>query len=163
MNIFSKIGAFFKMIGKKLGGALVSVGKHITEAQFDAALAYAQQAVTMFTDNANRRTWVKHQLMQELHLSENMAGIALELAVHTLKQGEQKLFAELDDLLTPPSQETDRETNPSPIQDQPPMGDPIADPSGDPTAPAQTSEPIADPIPEPESAPESAPVADPVS
>lgn len=155
MNIFSKIGAFFKMIGKKLGGALVSVGKHITEAQFDAALAYAQQAATMFTDNANRRTWVKHQLMQELHLSENMAGIALELAVHTLKQGEQKLFDELDDLLTPPSQETDRETNPSPT------GDPI--PTGDPTAPAQTSEPIAEPESEPQLIPEQSPVADPVS
>lgn len=100
-NPFGKILGWLKALGRKLGGALVSVGKHITEEQFDYALMVARAAVDRFTDNANRRTWAVHEVQTKFGVSESIARMAVELAVHTLKRGEQKLFEELDELLTP--------------------------------------------------------------
>ncbi len=95
---------FFKKLGKvfgKLGWLLGFVLHTFTEAQFDAALTIAREAVDKFADNANRRTWVVHELTTRLHLPDSVARFLLEAVVQYAKRAEDDLFDKLDDILTP--------------------------------------------------------------
>lgn len=128
-NPFKKILGFFKALGRRLGGALVSVGKHISEEQFDYALAIARAAVDRFTDNANRRTWAVHEVQTKFGLSESLARVAVELAVHSLKQGEQRLFEQLDEVLTPETESNwvGGEGAAAPVLPDGPSGEPLTE------------------------------------
>lgn len=100
----NSVVGFFKKLGKvfgKLGWVFSFMLKTFTEEQFDAALAIAREAVDKFSDNANRRTWVVHQLTTKLHLPESAARFLLEAVVQYAKRKEDDLFDKLDDILTP--------------------------------------------------------------
>lgn len=88
--MFGFLGRLFTGIGKLVARAFQSsVGRGLTDAVMDAALAYVRAAAGRFTDNAERREWAVDMLARKLHIPESLARVAIELAVQAWKAERQ--------------------------------------------------------------------------
>jgi len=77
---------WFKKLGGWLGKAVGFVEKHVSDAHIELAVKWVKVARDTFTDNDKRRAFVV-KMLTEAGISENIARLAVELAVGLVKKG----------------------------------------------------------------------------
>lgn len=93
MNVFTKLGAWFKKLGKFVWEGLEQAGvKGLTDELVQEALAWAKVAAQQALSNDKKREFVVRALVARFPLvPESVIRLAVELAVQILKKQVEKL------------------------------------------------------------------------
>lgn len=86
MNVLALLGRLLLRLGPLiLKGLKVAHRSGLTDIVAQHALKYVRLAADQFADNEDAREWAVQQLIENLHVSESVARIAVEIAVQVYK------------------------------------------------------------------------------